>query len=137
MPPIVEAKSLSLLEQLACVALGGMTGTVLRFMVGRWSARYWTSTFPVATLLINFTGSLIIGFFLIWTTERVLADPRWRLLIAVGFCGGYTTFSSYAFETFSMFERGDWRLSVANFAANNLLALLAVLVGAIVARRIS
>jgi CrcB protein len=61
--------------------------------------------FPHGTLIINVTGSFILGFFLIWTTDRVLVDPRWRLVVAVGFCWGYTTYSSYAFETFALFEQ--------------------------------
>jgi CrcB protein len=64
----------------------------------------------------------------------VMVDPRWRLLIAVGFCGGYTTFSSYAYETMAFFEQGQWTLMAANFVANNLLACLAVLAGMALAR---
>jgi len=92
------------------------------------------AAFPYGTLLINLTGSLVLGFFMIWTTERVLADPRWRLLLAIGFCGSYTTFSSYAFETFAYFGQGHWTLLAANFLANNLLCLAAVLAGAALAR---
>ena len=132
-----EVTVLSEMEQIALVAFGGMAGAVLRFVVGKWTLKYWTATFPVATLLINFTGSLLIGFFLVWTTERVLADPRWRLLIAIGFCGGYTTFSSYAFETFKLYEQGAWRAAAFNLVGNNVLALAAVILGAILARRIT
>ena len=71
---------------------------------------YWGRSFPYGTLFINVTGSLIVGFFMIWTTERVLVDPRWRLLVVVGFCGAFTTFSSYAFETMAYFEQGQWLL---------------------------
>jgi CrcB protein len=90
----------------------------------------------VSTLFINFAGSLIISVFLIWTSERVLADPRWRLLVAVGFCGAFTTFSSYVFETFKLFEQGAFMLATLNVLANNLAAFAAVVAGAIVARRI-
>ena len=75
-----------------------------------------------------------MGFFIIWTSERVLVDPRWRLLIVVGFCGAFTTFSSYAFETMAYFEQGQWALMVANALSNNLLCLGAVLAGMALAR---
>jgi len=90
--------------------------------------------FPYSTLLINVTGSLVLGFFLVYSTDRVLIDPRWRLLVAVGFCGSYTTFSSYAFESFALMERGQWLLVGVNFVASNLLCLAAVLAGAALAR---
>jgi CrcB protein len=57
----------------------------------------------------------------------VFIDPRWRLLIAIGFCGSYTTFSSYAFETFALVEQGQWLLMGLNVIANNFLCLVAVL----------
>jgi CrcB protein len=64
----------------------------------------------------------------------VLVDPRWRLLVAVGFCGSYTTFSSYAFETFALMEQGQWLLMALNIVISNALCFLAVLAGAAVAR---
>ncbi len=91
--------------------------------------REWGPSFPYGTLSINLLGSLVVGFFIIWTTERGLADPRWRLLVVVGFCGAFTTFSSYAFETMSLFERGQWPLALANVSGSNLLCLSAALGG--------
>jgi CrcB protein len=118
------------------VSLGGILGANLRYFLSRIITRFTDAAFPVGTLLINITGSLVLGFFLIWTTERVLADPKWRLLVAIGFCGSYTTFSSYAFETMSYFEQGHWALFASNILANNILCLAAVLVGAMIARAI-
>lgn len=116
------------------IALGAALGANLRHWVSRLAARYISSSLPYGTLIINVTGSLLLGFFLIWTSERVLADPRWRLLFAVGFCSSYTTFSSYSFETFGLFEQGHYRLAAANFAVNNVLSLIAVVCGAVLAR---
>jgi CrcB protein len=90
--------------------------------------------FPYGTLFINVVGSLIVGFFVAWTSERVLIDPRWRLLVVVGFCGSLTTFSSYAFESMSFFERGQWLLMLANIFGNNLLCLAGALAGMALAR---
>ena len=78
-------------------------------------------------------GSLVVGFFVIWTTERVIADPRWRLLVVVGFCGAFTTFSSYAFESVALAESGQW-LRRANVFGSNVLCLAAALGGMALAR---
>jgi len=116
------------------ISLGAVVGASARYFVSRWGAKLISADFPYGTLFINLTGSFILGLFLIWTTERVLADPRWRLVIAIGFCGSYTTFSSYAFETISYFEQGHWLLFWANILTNNILCLLAVIAGAALAR---
>ena len=118
------------------VSLGGLLGVNLRYFLSRIITRFSDAAFPYGTLVINVTGSLVLGFFLVWTTERVLADPRWRLLVAIGFCGSYTTFSGYAYETMSYFEQGHWTLFATNILANNVLCLVAILAGAMIARAI-
>jgi len=116
------------------ISLGAVVGANLRFAVNRWAAAYLSASLPYGTLIVNVTGSFILGFFLVWTTERVLADPHWRMLIAIGFCGSYTTFSSYSFETLHLFEEGHYSMAIGNFIFNNLVSLLAVLGGAVLAR---
>lgn len=116
------------------IAIGAVVGAGARYFLSRYVARVFLSTFPYGTLLINVTGSLLLGFFLILTSERMLVDPRWRLLVAVGFCGSYTTFSSYAFETFAYIEQGQWLLMGLNIISSNVLCLAAVLAGAAIAR---
>lgn len=116
------------------IALGAVAGASARYFLGGYVAKAIPSSFPYGTLIINISGSFLLGFFLIWTSERVLADPRWRLLVAIGFCGSFTTFSSYAFETFGLFEQGQWMLMTANIISSNLLCLISVLGGAALAR---
>jgi CrcB protein len=116
------------------IALGAVVGASARYFLSGLIARNFSATFPYGTLLINITGSLVLGFFLILATERVLLDPHWRLLVAVGFCGSYTTFSSYAFESFALMEQGQWLMMGANILASNVLCLVAVLAGAALAR---
>ena len=116
------------------ISLAAIVGANFRYFLSRLAAREFGPVFPAGTLIINVLGSFIVGFFVVWTSERVLLDPRWRLLVVVGFCGSFTTFSSYAFETMSYFEQGHWGLMLANMFGNNLLCLGAALAGMALAR---
>ncbi len=69
------------------ICLGAIAGANARYFLSRFAAKLLGPVFPYGTLIINVVGSLIVGFFLIWTSQRVLVDPRWRLLVVVGFCG--------------------------------------------------
>jgi fluoride exporter len=116
------------------ISLGAVLGANARYLVSRLAATAIGPSFPYGTLLVNVTGSLVVGFFMAWTSERVLIDPRWRLLVVIGFCGAFTTFSSFAFETMAYFEQGQWLLLFTNFLSNNLLCLAAALGGMALAR---
>ena len=122
------------MKDFLAISVAAILGANLRYMLGRAAAREFGPVFPYGTLIINVLGSFIVGLFVIWTTQRVLADPRWRLLVVVGFCGSFTTFSGYAFETMAFFEQGQWGLMLANIFSNNLLCLAAVLAGMALAR---
>jgi len=122
------------LKDFLTISVAAILGANLRYLMSRVAIREFGPVFPFGTLVINVVGSFIVGLFVIWTTERVLLDPRWRLLVAVGFCGSFTTFSGYAFETMSLFERGQWGLMLANILANNLLCLGGALAGMALAR---
>ena len=116
------------------IGIGAVVGASARYYFSTFVARHFSAVFPYGTLLINISGSLILGFFLIYSTERVLLDPRWRLLVAIGFCGSYTTFSSYAFESFALMEQSQWLLTGLNILLSNVLCLAGVLAGAALAR---
>jgi CrcB protein len=116
------------------ISVAAVVGANLRYLLSRLATLELGSVFPYGTLFINIVGSFIVGLFVIWTTERALVDPRWRLLVVVGFCGSFTTFSSYAFETMAYFEHGQWGLMLANILSNNILCLGGALAGMAVAR---
>jgi len=118
------------------IGMGGFLGANARYLINRATLRWLGPSFPYGTLLINVSGSVLLGFFLIWTTERVLSNYNLRLFFAIGFCGAYTTFSSYSYETFALFEQGHYWLAASNFLGNNLLALLGVILGAVLARSV-
>ena len=123
------------MQTILWISLGAIVGANLRYFLALAISRLYP-TFPFGTLAINITGSMLLGFFMVWTGERVIADPRWRLLIAVGLCGGYTTYSSYAYETFALFERGQWMGAALNVVLTNVLCLAGAAAGAAVARGI-
>ncbi|HTS08886.1 MAG TPA: fluoride efflux transporter CrcB [Candidatus Eisenbacteria bacterium] len=115
------------------ISVAAVLGANLRYLLSRFALKEFGPVFPYGTL-INVLGSFIVGLFVTWTTERVLIDPRWRLLVVVGFCGSFTTFSSYAYESMAFFEQGQWGLMLANVFSNNLLCLGGALAGIVLAR---
>jgi CrcB protein len=122
------------LQTVFLISAGAIIGANLRYFVAQYVAKLIPSCFPYGTLIINISASFILGFFLIWTSERVLADPRWRMFVAVGFCATYSTYSSYAFETFALFEKGLFSLAALNFLITNVVCFMAVVLGAALAR---
>ena len=121
-------------EKLLYISIRAVLGACARYLLSNYIAKLAFSAFPYGTLLINVTGSLLLGFFLIIATERLFVAEHWRLLVAVGFCGSYTTFSSYAFESFALMEQGQWLQTGLNVIGSNILCLGAVVAGAALAR---
>ena len=113
------------------VALGGALGSVLRFWVNDLVMQRTASAFPWGILLINVTGSFLIGIFAAFTDPdgRLLASPGMRQFLMIGICGGYTTFSSFSLETLKRLQDGDWFYAGANIVLSVLLCLLAVWLG--------
>ena len=92
-------------------------------------------TFPLGTLVINITGSFVIGFLMTILTERFKLDPNWRLLLVVGFLGGYTTFSSFEWETYTAVRDGARWTGALNVVSSVILGYLAVWLGSMLGRR--
>ncbi len=122
------------MQTVLLISIGAVIGANLRYFVAQYVSKLIPSSFPLGTLAINISASFMLGFFLIWTSERVLADPRWRMFIAVGFCATYSTYSSYAFETFALFEKGQFSLAALNFLVTNVVCFVAVALGGALAR---
>jgi len=113
------------------VAIGGALGTVGRFWLSGLIANKFGQTFPWGTLLINVTGSFIIGFFATLTDPegRYLVSPGVRVFFMIGICGGYTTFSSFSLQTLALAQDGEWLFAGANCVASLVLCLAAVWLG--------
>lgn len=113
-------------SSLIWIALGGAAGSVVRAIVGM----SLHSRFPWATLLVNFVGSFLIG----WLMMRLgslepVAETRWRALLVVGFCGGFTTFSTFSWQTLEQMQRGEWTAAASNVLLSVTLCLAAVWLG--------
>jgi len=117
------------------VLLGGGVGALARYVAASAIMTRFGGKFPLGTLTINITGSFLIGFLMTILTERFQLDPRWRLLLVVGFLGGYTTFSSLEWETFTSVREGAIWLGAINIAASVVLGYIAVWLGVVLARR--
>ena len=116
------------------IAAGAALGANARYLVGLWAADRFGASFPYGTLIANVTGCLVLGFLITLGTGRIGLPPEARLLLAVGFLGSYTTFSSFAVETFTLAQNGSLGRSLVNLFANNLIGLSAAWVGVILAR---
>jgi CrcB protein len=111
------------------VGLAGLTGTLLRYWLSGFVARRYGETFPVGTMVVNVLGCLVAGAVFNLTEERFLVNPTLRTVILIGLLGGFTTFSSYGLQTFTLLRDGEFGLATVNIVVSNVLGLLMVWMG--------
>ena len=126
------------LQTALLLALGGAIGTLARFAVGLWAAPF-SQALPWGTIIINVTGSFVIGFVgtLTLAGGRFPLSENLRLFLMVGFCGGFTTFSSFSLQTLDLLRGGAPGRAMVNIVASVLLCLCAVAVGHQIASRLN
>ena len=117
------------------VGAGGFLGAIARYAVGVWIETFWRRDFPLATFLVNVSGCFIVGFFLAIATERMSISPMMRLLVATGFVGAYTTFSTFEYETQRLTTTGAFGWALVNVLASVAIGFLAVRLGVQLGRR--
>lgn len=126
------------MRDLLVVALGGAAGAICRYLFGLWAVARWGGTFPFGTLAINVSGCLALGFFGSLVLDRTwLLPPEWRLFVAVGFLGAYTTFSAFGLETLRLMETGATGAAVLYVGGSVGAGLLATWLGSILARMLA
>ena len=113
------------------IAIGSALGGMARYWCSGIAARLIGETFPWGTIIVNIVGSFIIGFFATLTGPdgRIFADTLTRQFVMIGFCGGYTTFSSFSLQTLALLQDSEWLLASANIAPSVITCLFAVWAG--------
>src|SRR3990172_10142585 len=125
-----------LAEPAVLIGIGGVLGANARYLVSVWAAQRIGAYFPYGTLIVNMSGSLLLGFLATGIVSRVVYEPEVQLLVSVGFLGAYTTFSTFAFESVGLVRRRAYVLATANVLGSTALGLLGAWIGAMVARAI-
>jgi fluoride exporter len=118
------------------IALGAVPGALCRYYLTRWCIQWFGAGFPYGTFAINLSGALVMGFFATFTMERAIASPDLRALVAIGFLGAYTTFSTYALDTTTLLHSGYWGKSLIYWSTSAILGIVCVEIGSILARKI-
>ena len=111
------------------VAVGAGLGGALRFLVSGWAAQRWGAAFPWGTLLVNVSGSFLVGLLVAVSLERDWVDPSLRLFLGTGLLGGYTTFSSLSWDSLNLVHQGLWGQALLNMGGSVLLGLAAAAAG--------
>ena len=123
------------METILLIGIGGFIGANVRYWVSIWAAARFGPAFPWGTLIINLTGSALLGLFNGWAGNHFNIDPRIRLFVAIGFFGAYTTFSTYANETVTLLRVADWVSVLLNILGTNACCILGALTGVIIGSR--
>jgi len=133
-PNEIHTEGVTMLRAVLLVMFGASIGGAARFLISHYSSELsHHHGFPIGTLIVNVLGSFVVGFVLTWSADHT--HDRWRLLAATGFCGGFTTFSAFAYESIGLLRQSQMLAFALNVALNNVLAFLALVVGAVLHRR--
>lgn len=123
------------MDRYIMILVGGGVGALSRYLVGTAIMTRFGGRFPLGTVFINVTGSFLIGFIMTMLTDRLRPHPNWRFLLVVGFLGGYTTFSSFQWESLGLIKDGGRWLGLLNLIGSVVLGYVAVWLGVEVAAK--
>jgi len=123
-----------MVQNMLLVGAGGFLGSVLRYGSGQIMLKLFASNHPIGTFFVNIVGSFLIGLILGLSDKGVILTMNWKLFLAVGFCGGFTTFSAFAFENLSFLQSQQFMMSFLYISASLVLGLAAVYLGFLITK---
>jgi CrcB protein len=118
------------------IAAGSAIGGVSRYLLGSLLQRLMTDGFPGGTIVINVTGSFLLGVILQYAIETTAISPELRAFLTIGFCGGYTTFSTFSYESLTLMEDGQWSRAATYVGLSVVLSIVAAFLGMVAARQL-
>jgi len=118
------------------VSVGAALGGALRYWVSEVAYKFLSDSFPYGTLAVNVIGSFILGLIMFYFNQRELLGPHLRIFLAIGFCGGFTTFSTFSLETINMFRDSQYWIGFLNIALNIVLCFLGIYLAYLISKLI-
>lgn len=118
-----------MIKTIILVGLGGAIGSILRYLSGWFASKYFQGSFPISTLIINILGSLLIGVFIGVLAKYYPENHPLKFLLIIGFCGGFTTFSSFAVENYNLLQNGNQFSAYIYIIVSVILTITAVGIG--------
>lgn len=118
------------------ISLGGILGANSRYLIADWAAQRFGAGFPYGTFIINISGSFLLGFFMAFLQDRAFIHPNYRLFFATGFCGAYTTFSTFTYESLRLWQDGSFLLAITNLFGSLVVGMFGVFLGFVFGRMI-
>lgn len=123
-----------MIRTLLLIAIGGGIGSVLRYLTAVVVQKYYSAVFPLATFLTNIIGCLLIGLFVGWLDKNQLANGNHKWFFITGFCGGYTTFSTFGFDNYSLLQNNQSFIALLYIGTSIFIGLAAVWLGMFLAK---
>jgi CrcB protein len=122
------------MNNILLIAIGGAIGSVSRYGCQKWIYQLFPHPFPLGTFVVNILGSLLIGLFFGLSEKGNIMSPEWRIFLTTGLCGGYTTFSTFSFESLSLLKEGNYAYAIMYIVLSVLFGLMAVWLGTIIVK---